>query len=111
MSQTDRAHVADEMIIESDVPIEMDDGLPFRAQIFDPVGSGFHPVLLSHGPFAEGGSFQAPAGSHLQTRGDPAGVGSCGLRRGEVRMLALPAGWRRRLVSSQVDLSRGRVET
>ena len=149
MSQTDRAHVADAMIIEWDVPIEMDDGLQLRAQIFRPVRPGFHPVLLSHGPFAKGASFQtgyeaawsrkdsavapgdivlaargherrwpARVGSHLQMRGDPARVVSCGRRRSEFseggvdsRMLAPPTEGRLRLASQQLDWSRGRVET
>ena len=34
MTQTEQAQVTDGMIIESDVPIEMDDGLQFRADIF-----------------------------------------------------------------------------
>jgi len=38
MTQTDQAHVTDGMIIEWDVPVEMDDGLQLRADIFRPPG-------------------------------------------------------------------------
>lgn len=58
MTDTHQAHVTDAMIIEWDVPIEMDDGLQLRADIFRPTGPGPHPVLLSHGPYAKGASFQ-----------------------------------------------------
>ena len=42
MTDTHQAHVTDAMIIEWDVPIEMDDGLQLRAQIFRPVEPGSH---------------------------------------------------------------------
>jgi predicted acyl esterase len=58
MTQTEQVHVTDGMIIEWDVPIEMDDGLGLRADIFRPIGPGPYPVLLSHGPYAKGASFQ-----------------------------------------------------
>jgi predicted acyl esterase len=35
------------MVIEWDVPIDMDDGLQLRADIFRPIGQGPCPVLLS----------------------------------------------------------------
>ena len=60
MTHTDQAHVADGMIIEWDVPIDMDDGLQLRADIFRPIGPGPYPVLLSHGPYAKGASGRAP---------------------------------------------------
>jgi predicted acyl esterase len=46
------------MQIDWDVPIEMDDGQVLRADVFRPVGSGKHPVLLTYGPYAKGLSFQ-----------------------------------------------------
>jgi predicted acyl esterase len=46
------------MVIEWDVPIEMDDGVVLRADIFRPVDEGRYPVLLSHGPYAKGLPFQ-----------------------------------------------------
>jgi uncharacterized protein len=58
MTHTDQVQVTDGMIIEWDVPIDMDDGLQLRADIFRPTGPGPYPVLLSHGPYAKGASFQ-----------------------------------------------------
>ena len=58
MTQTEKVQVTDGMITEWDVPIEMDDGLRLRAGIFRPTGPGPYPVLLSHGPYAKGASFQ-----------------------------------------------------
>jgi predicted acyl esterase len=40
MTDTDQAQVTDGMTIEWDVPIEMDDGLQLRADIFRPIGPG-----------------------------------------------------------------------
>ena len=58
MTQTEQVQITDGMLIEWDVPIEMDDGLQLRADIFRPTGPGPYPVLLSHGPYAKGASFQ-----------------------------------------------------
>ena len=46
------------MQIGWDVPIEMDDGVTLRADVFRPVGDGKFPVILSYGPYAKGLSFQ-----------------------------------------------------
>ena len=46
------------MQIDWDVPIEMDDGIVLRADIYRPVGEGKFPVILSYGPYAKGLSFQ-----------------------------------------------------
>ena len=46
------------MQVEWDVPIEMDDGLVLRADLFRPEGDGRHPVILSYGPYAKGLAFQ-----------------------------------------------------
>ncbi|MDN4592183.1 peptidase S15 [Xenophilus aerolatus] len=46
------------MVIEWDAPIEMDDGLVLRADIYRPQGTSRHPVLMTHGPYAKGLSFQ-----------------------------------------------------
>jgi putative CocE/NonD family hydrolase len=46
------------MIVEWDVPIAMDDGAVLRADIFRPAKDGCHPVLMTHGPYAKGLSFQ-----------------------------------------------------
>jgi len=48
----------DGMRIEWDVPIRMDDGVTLRADIYRPVESGTHPVLLTYGPYAKGLPFQ-----------------------------------------------------
>ena len=46
------------MQIDWDVPIGMDDGIMLRADVFRPVASGPHPVILSYGPYAKGLAFQ-----------------------------------------------------
>jgi len=48
----------DGMRIDWDAPIEMDDGIVLRADVFRPLGDGRHPVILSYGPYAKGLSFQ-----------------------------------------------------
>lgn len=46
------------MRIEHDVPVEMDDGLVLRADVFRPDDGGPHPVIMTHGPYAKGLAFQ-----------------------------------------------------
>ena len=46
-----------EIRIEYDVPIEMEDGVVLRADVFRPAASGKHPVILSYGPYAKGLAF------------------------------------------------------
>ena len=46
------------MKIEWDVPIEMEDGLVLRADVFRPDDDKRYPVILSCGPYAKGLSFQ-----------------------------------------------------
>jgi len=46
------------MHIEWDVPIEMDDGVALRADLFRPDPSDRYPVILSYGPYAKGLAFQ-----------------------------------------------------
>lgn len=41
------------MQVRYDVPIEMDDGVVLRADVFLPPESGRYPVILSHGPYAK----------------------------------------------------------
>lgn len=55
---THKIEERDGMRIEWDAPIEMDDGLVLRADIFRPLGSGRHPVIMSYGPYGKGVSFQ-----------------------------------------------------
>src|SRR6266700_1698485 len=47
-----------QLLIEVDAPIEMDDGVVLRADVFRPLGGGRYPVLLSYGPYAKGLAFQ-----------------------------------------------------
>lgn len=53
-----KSEIRDGMKIDWDAPIEMDDGVVLRADIFRPVGDGQYPVVLSYGPYAKGLSFQ-----------------------------------------------------
>jgi predicted acyl esterase len=53
-----RSEVRDGMQIDWDVPIEMDDGLILRADVFRPTTEGRYPVLITYGPYAKGLSFQ-----------------------------------------------------
>jgi predicted acyl esterase len=46
------------MRIDWDVPIEMDDGLVLKADIFRPIGEGKYPVIITYGPYGKGLSFQ-----------------------------------------------------
>jgi uncharacterized protein len=48
----------DGMRITWDIPIEMDDGLVLRADIYLPEAEGQYPVILTYGPYAKGLSFQ-----------------------------------------------------
>ena len=57
-SHEHRSEVRDGMRIDWDVPIEVDDGLVLRADIFRPVKDGRYPVILSYGPYAKGLAFQ-----------------------------------------------------
>ena len=47
-----------ELSIDWDLPIEMDDGVVLRADLFRPEPSGVNPVILSYGPYAKGLAFQ-----------------------------------------------------
>jgi uncharacterized protein len=53
-----KSEVRDGMQIDWDVPIPMDDGIVLRADVFRPLGEGQYPVIMSHGPYAKGLSFQ-----------------------------------------------------
>jgi predicted acyl esterase len=52
------AKLQDGMLVEWDVPIEMEDGAVLRADVFRPVAEGRYPVLLAHGPYGKGLAFQ-----------------------------------------------------
>ena len=53
-----RGEIRDGMRIDWDIPVEMDDGLVLRADLFLPVPEGRYPVILSYGPYAKGLAFQ-----------------------------------------------------
>ena len=52
------SELRDGMKIDWDCPIEMDDGLIVRADIFRPEADGRYPVILSYGPYGKGLAFQ-----------------------------------------------------
>jgi hypothetical protein len=52
------SEIRDGMGVEWDVPIRMDDGVVLRADVFRPVVEGRYPVIMTHGPYAEGLPFQ-----------------------------------------------------
>lgn len=53
-----RSEVAEGMRIFWDVPIEMEDGIVLRADIFMPIAPGRYPAILSYGPYSKGLAFQ-----------------------------------------------------
>jgi len=53
-----KSETRDRMHIDWDAPIEMDDGVVLRADVFRPIADGKYPVILSYGPYAKGLSFQ-----------------------------------------------------
>ncbi len=53
-----RSEVRDGMRIDWDVPVQMDDGLVLRADVFRPIKDGRYPVILTYGPYAKGLAFQ-----------------------------------------------------
>src|SRR5579875_1029480 len=57
-SLQERTEIRDGMRIDWNVPIEMDDGLVLRADVFRPLKEGRYPVILSYGPYAKNLAFQ-----------------------------------------------------
>lgn len=55
---TQQSELRNGMRIDWDHPIEMDDGLVLRTDIFRPPDEGKYPVILSYGPYAKGLAFQ-----------------------------------------------------
>jgi predicted acyl esterase len=53
-----KSEIRDGMKIDWDAPIEMDDGVILRADVFRPVADGQYPVILSYGPYAKGLAMQ-----------------------------------------------------
>jgi hypothetical protein len=65
-----KSEVRDGMRIFWDAPIEMDDGLVLRADIFMPVPEGRYPVIMTYGPYGKGLAFQegyAPMWKRIET--------------------------------------------
>lgn len=56
MSQA--TEVRNGILIEWDVPIDMDDGVVLRADVYRPVGDGRYPVILTYGPYGKNMPFQ-----------------------------------------------------
>jgi predicted acyl esterase len=52
------SEIKDGMQIEWNVPVEMDDGIILRADIFRPIEAGQYPVILSSGPYGKGLQYQ-----------------------------------------------------
>jgi len=53
-----KSELRDGMRIDWDVPIEMDDRVVLRADVYRPEKTGRFPVILSYGPYAKGLAFQ-----------------------------------------------------
>jgi hypothetical protein len=58
MVESEKTVIQDGMKISFDVPIQVDDGLVLRADVFAPVEDGRYPVLMTMGPYAKGLAFQ-----------------------------------------------------
>ena len=54
-----KSEIRDGMRIDWDIPIEMDDGIVLRADIYRPIADGRYPVILSYGPYGKYLAFQA----------------------------------------------------
>ena len=53
-----KSEIRDGMKIDWDAPIEMDDGVVLRGDVFRPLADGKYPVILSYGPYAKGLAMQ-----------------------------------------------------
>ena len=53
-----KTETRDGMRIDWDAPIEMDDGVVLRADVFRPNDDGKYPVIMSYGPYAKGLAMQ-----------------------------------------------------
>ncbi len=53
MNYREVSEIRDGMQIDWDVPIETDDGVVLRADVYRPVGKGKFPVILSYGPYGK----------------------------------------------------------
>jgi len=52
------SEIRDGMRIDWDVPIEMDDGIVLRADVYRPTKEGRYPVIMSYGPYGKYLAFQ-----------------------------------------------------
>ncbi len=48
-----RTEIRDGFRVEWDVPIEMDDGVVLRANVYRPIEEGEYPVIMTYGPYAK----------------------------------------------------------
>ncbi len=58
MDEQSWTDIRDGMRIDWQVPIEMDDGIVLRADMFRPIDDGRYPVILTYGIYAKGLSYQ-----------------------------------------------------
>ncbi len=55
---TQKSEIRDGMRIDWDVPIEMDDGIILRCDVYRPIDEGQYPVILTYGPYGKYLAFQ-----------------------------------------------------
>ena len=48
-----KSEVRDGMRIDWDAPIEMDDGVVLRCDVYRPIADGKYPAIISYGPYAK----------------------------------------------------------
>ena len=53
-----KSEIRDGMRIDWDVPIEMDDGITLRCDVYRPIDEGQYPVILTYGPYGKYLAFQ-----------------------------------------------------
>ncbi|MCJ7772127.1 MAG: CocE/NonD family hydrolase, partial [Desulfobacterales bacterium] len=53
-----KSEIRDGMRIDWDVPIEMDDGITLRCDVFRPINEGQYPIILTYGPYGKYLAFQ-----------------------------------------------------
>jgi predicted acyl esterase len=63
-----KSEVRDGMRIDWDVPIEMEDGIVLRADVYRPIEEGKYPVIMTHGPYGKGLAFQDTPFRHAWDR-------------------------------------------
>jgi uncharacterized protein len=53
-----KSEIKDGMRIDWDVPIEMDDGVVLRSDVFRPIEEGHYPVVMNYGVYGKWIAFQ-----------------------------------------------------